>query len=473
MSDHARLSPSGSKKWFACPGSLALEAFVPNVPNDYSDDGTACHHVLEQCLKQHIAGLPGTDADAYVGDEIPVNGSDEPERLFEFTDTMAEKTQIVIDGVIALAGEDILTAEERVDFSEDIAIPDQFGTLDVSILRVALKELCIADAKFGYRPVPVERNTQLMTYALAKYRQIELIYEVETVRFFIFQPTLRTEPFEWSCTIEELLAFASTLRSKGCSVQLAQREFDDWLLDTHEPLDGAPFDLPAALLDMHPRLKQWAETFLNPRPNAEECAFCRVMHCCPNASLELQRLADANFGVIAEDEAAGRAAVNAVQNYSAPRLSEAMKAAPFMEDWITAVRAETERKLLRGEEVEGFGLQLGRQGIRRWRDAAEAEAEFKRQRLNIEQMYNLKLISPTQAEKLAKVKKPKKGEQAVKPIIGPRLWKQMQDMIVRADPKPSVKPAHVITTPYSPTQPDESGFEAIPEPQPEVEEDLS
>lgn len=466
MSDHARLSPSGSKKWFACPGSLTLESFIPNTSNEYSDDGTACHHVLEWCLKKRLAGDTEAIAADLEGQDIAVNGSAEEERTVEFTDAMAEKTQTVLDAVLALAGDDILTAEERVDFSEDIAVPNSFGTLDICVVRRGVKELCIGDAKFGYRPVHVERNTQLMTYALAKYRQIEMFEDIETVRLWIFQPMLRAEPYEWTCTIEELLAFASTLRSKGCSVQLAEREFWATPEVANQIIDVRRlFERPSS------RLKEWSKTFLNPRPNDEECAFCRAISFCPSAADALQVAVDENFEVVAEDEEMGQQVLARVERYAAVPLSAAMKISKLMEDWITAVRAETERRLLNGEEVADFGLELGRQGARQWKSTGEAEIELKTMRLRVDEMYTLKLISPTVAEKLAKVKKAKKGEPAPPPAtIGPRQWKKLQDMITRSDPKPSVKPLALITELYRPTQPDASAFSAVAD---DASEDLS
>ena len=50
-------------------------------------------------------------------------------------------------------------------------------------------------------------------------------------------------------------------------------------------------------------------------------------------------------------------------------------------------------------------------------------------RLKTEEMFELSLISPTSAEKLAKAK-----------IIGPRQWPALQALIGRSDPKPSVAP---------------------------------
>jgi hypothetical protein len=63
-------------------------------------------------------------------------------------------------------------------------------------------------------------------------------------------------------------------------------------------------------------------------------------------------------------------------------------------------------------------------------------------RLRVEEMYDLKLISPTSAEKLTK------GD---KPVIGPKQWKKLQDHITRSEPKPSVAPQSDKREPYTPT----------------------
>lgn len=111
-------------------------------------------------------------------------------------------------------------------------------------------------------------------------------------------------------------------------------------------------------------------------------------------------------------------------------LHHQMFAVGLIEDWCKAVRAETERQLLAGDEVPGFKLVLGKAGARAWKDAEEAEKQLKTMRLKVEEMYDLKLISPTSAEKLAKAK-----------VLGPRQWTKLQPLIGRSDPKPSVAPA--------------------------------
>jgi len=164
--EHAKLSPSSSKKWFACPGSLTLERDIPNTPNRHSDDGTAMHWVAAECLRV------GLDAFSYVGEQIPVNGAGEPERTVEFTAEMADLTQGYVDTVRKLAEGKTLMVEQRVEFSEFVGVPDQFGTADAIIVNHEAGELMLIDLKTGHTPVQVDENSQLLLYALGCLKTI-------------------------------------------------------------------------------------------------------------------------------------------------------------------------------------------------------------------------------------------------------------------------------------------------------------
>ena len=123
-------------------------------------------------------------------------------------------------------------------------------------------------------------------------------------------------------------------------------------------------------------------------------------------------------------------------------LAAAMAAVDLIEDWCKAVRAEVERRLLAGVPVPGYKLVEGRRGSRSWASKEEAEATLKSMRLKVEEMYDLSLISPTSAEKLAKAG-----------TIGPRQWPKLQGLITQSNGKPSVapesdkRPALVMTPP--------------------------
>ncbi len=83
-------------------------------------------------------------------------------------------------------------------------------------------------------------------------------------------------------------------------------------------------------------------------------------------------------------------------------------------------------------------LVTGKLGNRAWGNETEAEATLKGFRLKREEMYSMKLISPTQAEKLIKKD-------------NPRRWTKLESLITRAEGKPVVtlesdpRPALVLT----------------------------
>jgi hypothetical protein len=81
--------------------------------------------------------------------------------------------------------------------------------------------------------------------------------------------------------------------------------------------------------------------------------------------------------------------------------------------------------------VPGWKLVPGKRGARQWSSPQAAEELLRKTfRLTIEQAYDLKLISPTSAEKLKK-----------SGVIGDRQWSRVQDLITQSDGKPHVAPA--------------------------------
>lgn len=157
---HARLSPSGSKRWFACPGSVVLEHGLPDSSNVYSDSGTAIHEVAAWCLTEHKRAL------TRIGDLILVSDEGEPARHVEFTEDMADLAQGYVDFVRFEGINHRVLVEKRVDFSDFVAVPDQTGTADAIIVNEEDGVLSLIDLKTGYRPVDVVENSQLMLYAL-------------------------------------------------------------------------------------------------------------------------------------------------------------------------------------------------------------------------------------------------------------------------------------------------------------------
>lgn len=433
FTEHAKLSPSGSKGWFACAGKLVMEAPFPNKSSVDSDNGTAMHSVAATCL------TTGVDPSAFVGRLVLVNYKTEVERAVRFTDDMAELTEGYVASLLKIAGGRPIMVESRVDFSRFADVPGQFGTLDAAILFAEVGELFTGDLKTGYVPVSAEDNSQLMIYDLGcieKMRVEDLALEIDdpfeyaeaigikTIRNAIYQPRVTGGWTERVITLAELKAFAETLRSKA-----QQTVGAEIMVDQMTP-------------------EAWRRVYLNPKPNDKDCAYCRAMATCPSYAAAVEAAVGADFEALATGDFKSVVA----PDLPAVNLSHAMQAAPMIEAWSKAVRAEVERRLLAGTEVPGFGLELGRKGARKFKDESVIEELVRKQwRLPIEDAYELKLRTPTAFEKMTKPTKALvDGKEVVTPpVIGPRRWKAMAAEITQADPSPSVKPASEIKTPYT------------------------
>lgn len=450
---HARLSPSGSKKWFACPGSITLEEPIPNVATSYSDAGVAMHDIAARCLTQR------EQASKYIGEYIVVSlPHEKPVRKVLFTEDMADLTESYVETMDFKSTDRRYWVEVRVDFSEFCGVPGQFGTADYITFSERDGELSVDDLKTGYTPVDVRKNSQLMCYALGtlamlrdtEYDDLVGVKEdafvfarrkgITTIRLGVFQPRVDGHT-EDVMPLVELEKFATLLRSKAASVENAKRDY------------GV---VP---------IEQWNKTYLNQAPNDVDCAFCRAKPTCPSATNALQEFMMDGFDeIIAGDVSRPADKLPVLLNVSTDvlrlqLLNRLMKLAPFVEDMVLAVRAEVERVLLAGEDVPDFGLDTGRKGVRSFRDEEEAEALLNKQmRLAREHIYNFKLKTPTQLEKLTKP-----GASGEPPLLGDVRWKRVAALVTQSDPKPTVKPKKQIKKPYVPPTPSTDGFEAIAE----------
>jgi hypothetical protein len=144
------------------------------------------------------------------------------------------------------------------------------------------------------------------------------------------------------------------------------------------------------------------------------------------------------------------------------RLNAAMRAAPYIEDWVLAVRAEVERRLLAGEELPDFGLDTGRKGAQAFSDQETATHLLRKKfRLKEKDVFNFKLKTPTQLKELTKpFTDPDTGE-VIEPLMGPKRWGQLMDLVSQRDPKPTVKRKDLIKKPYSPPAP--AALSALPD----------
>lgn len=293
-----------------------------------------------------------------------------------------------------------------------------------------------------------------MTTSTEKPKELRLPdgRRIREIRVRIHQPKLRSEPIEKVYSVEEILALAARYRAGAQAVESAVKH--------HKVI---------AIAD-------WNRTYLNPNPNEEDCAFCRAQAECPNAA-EAVRQAIVPMGALEdlddvpdrkpnekpEVSAARRAITERLVPNDMEHLNLAMAKCGFIEDWVLAVRARMEQRLLAGEAAEDFGLDTGRMGARAFQNPDEAiELLRKKFRIKEKDVFNFKLKTPTQLEELTKpVKDPTSGEIVEPPVLGEKRWNQLCKLVSQKDPKPSVKRKDLIKKPYSVAKP--TPLAALPE----------
>lgn len=421
--EHSNWSASGFEQVMLCPGSKVLQAGLPRSTSHYAAEGTAAHQVLTWALQEQ------RPAAAYIGRVIEADGY-----AFTVDDDMAAHVQVTIDYVLDVAGDTgVILVDRRVDYSAYLGLPEgeAWGTLDVAILLSA--EVVSVDLKYGMgvevsagedleREVPYDRggqteytetithrkpNPQLALYALGALQEFADFGDFERVRLVISQPRISKKPSEYDLPIADLEAWAtSTARSAVNTARNADTEARAW---------GG-------------EVPEWQDTFL--RPGDKQCRFCKAKATCPALRDDV---AD-TIGISAASPEDFLESKVPSTNHIAPTdeawLSAALAKCDLIEDWCKAVRAEVERRLLAGLPVMGFKLVQGKKGNRQWSDA-DAATDLLRNtfRLPVEKAFDMKVISPTTAEKLFKA-----GD------IGPRQWPKAQALITQSEGKAHVAP---------------------------------
>ncbi len=175
---HAKLSPSSSDRWLACPASLVGVTDDDGSTNEYAEEGTAAHALAADCLTRMVAASEG---------ELP-------EQYERFDNaTFRSYVQVYLDYVMERVGpDDMLFVEQRLNIFPKY---DVWGTADAVIITPD-GTVKVIDLKFGSGIlVEAEDNTQLLLYGIGG-----LVFgffskeEVHTVEVHICQPRRNNFP---------------------------------------------------------------------------------------------------------------------------------------------------------------------------------------------------------------------------------------------------------------------------------------
>lgn len=209
---HLKYSPSGSARWLACPASLLHEGDSGKT-SQAAAEGTAAHKLCQRCW------LLGSDPQDFLGDDI--DG-------FEVTEEMVAACQIFLDTIETTmlefgASSDDVSSEV---FIQSPAYPEFGGTLDILIQKDS--RTAVIDFKYGFQPVDVVENSQLLCYGVLATRG------KSAVEVVIVQPraTHAEGPVRsWSITSERVAEFAKQcvdIIEKGPSEDFAAGDHCQW-----------------------------------------------------------------------------------------------------------------------------------------------------------------------------------------------------------------------------------------------------
>lgn len=421
---HAQLSPSSASRWTSCTASVGAQAGIPNTTSDASRPGTCGHQMGAEILEFDI------DPQTYLGRTMgfPSDGREDwadkfPDgTVFEHTVTVDQE---LLDATMSYVRfvrnmRDTLGAqlivERQVPIGHITGEKDARGTSDCILL--AGETLITVDLKLGRGRVtaydviaqetddtpPVLRmNLQLALYLLGSLEEYGLLGDFQRVKGVIVQPFLN-HVSEYECSVEELLALGRWL-SERAEVTRTNPEF---------------------------------------APSHKNCFFCKARRdCYARNALVLQNAVD-GF----EDVTTAKP-----RPVPMPSLGQMYGLVEMVRKWADDVEEKCFELVDAGEVVIGpdnkpLKLVEGRKPSKSWDFPEVVEKLLKDMRIKPDVMYVRRLITPTEADKLAMKPKGRGRKPAPEAVeaeadaenrpIGKVQWTKLEPHIVQGKGKPTL-----------------------------------
>jgi len=355
-----RYSPSSFARRMVCPASAKMEENLPDTTSVYAEEGTLAHAYGSNLLEGEVPTVVDMD-DIPKEMEIYVN---------QYADYVRDK-----------AGDNPVFVEDRVSF-EHLA-PDGFGTVDAWFYDLNTRTLWVIDLKYGKGVrVSAKNNAQHMLYAIGVLNTYaSILWElVDKITLVVHQPRLGHVD-EHTMSISELKDFEK-------NVML----------------------VVAACEEPEPRFG----------PTEEGCRFCKARGTC-KARTESALSIVAGDPIIFEDYE--NDLIRHSHTLSKEELATVLPHLKALENWVHDVRAYATGIVEAGQSIAGYKLVHGK-AYRMWRDPDAVAKKMKGMRLKHDDIYQKKLISPAQAQKL----------------VNEKRFHKLEEFIVKPNGKPTLVP---------------------------------
>lgn len=207
MAKHSPVGPSSCEQFWNCPGSVQMQAGLPDESSEYAKEGTIAHALAARCLtaRRHPSEFVG---------EVFEDGDAE----MEVTDEMAAAVAVYYEHIVELVRSKSTKAHPiTVEVEKKLSNPDldkeAFGTCDC-FFTTPDGTVYVFDYKHGAGvPVDAKDNKQMLYYAAIGSDYVMS----NTVIMTIVQPRAQgsTDPVKTdTVTVDEVAEFAQELKAK-------------------------------------------------------------------------------------------------------------------------------------------------------------------------------------------------------------------------------------------------------------------
>lgn len=349
---HAVLSPSAAKRWLTCPPSARLNEKMlerfGEKSSSYAEEGTKAHSLAELKLRHDSGAINDFCFDEQV------------KALGDVTPKMDWATNVYVDTVMQkyyaakkTCADAVLWIEKRLDMSR--WVPHCFGTGDAGIISDDCLEVIDYKNGSGVR-VDAQENPQARLYGLGGINEFGDLYDFPVVRNTIIQPNL-DHITEEEISRKDLLAWGESIKPIAQLAWEGKGEFK----------------------------------------SGEHCRFCAARALCWHRAADCMKAFSTGLDT-----------PDVIPDTEIPHILEVADSAAA---WIKDVKEYALGQALQGRQYSGYKLVSGKRPPRKWSNPDGVVDQMSRAGYSDDQIYEKKLISVGDAEKLL-------GAQAFRAILG-------------------------------------------------------